>query len=139
MGLISSSICIYCKLANPNCHHLVFCTSAKAMWDCVWTIAEKMGLENRKREHIFGYDSSPLLNSLTFLAVVVSYRRFLYNVNSGKTDYDLVKTYKQLLYEKIYIEYIIAKSNNTLISFSESWRGGKGIFQYNAEKIDIRL
>ncbi len=139
MGLISSSICIYCKLANPNCHHLVFCTSAKAMWDCVWTIAEKMGLENRKREHIFGYDSSPLLNSLTFLAVVVSYRRFLYNVNSGKTDYDLVKTYKQLLYEKIYIEYIIAKSNNTLISFSESWGGGKGIFQYNAEKIDIRL
>jgi hypothetical protein len=98
-----------------------------------------MGLERSQKERMLGYDFSSLLNSIIFRAVIVSYRRFLYNINNGKSEYDLVKTFKQILFEKIYIEYIISKSNNTLISFSESWGEGKGIFQSNAKSIDIRL
>jgi hypothetical protein len=41
--------------------------------------------------------------------------------------------------KQICIEYIFVKSNNTLLSFSDSWGEVKGIFQYNAEEIEIRL
>ncbi len=67
------------------------------------------------------------------------YRRFLYNVNSGKLDYDLVKTYKQLLFEKIYIEYIISKSNNLISYFTSSWGDGLGLFELNGDTINIKL
>jgi hypothetical protein len=74
-----------------------------------------------------------------FLALVVLYRRFLYNVNSGKIDYDLVSSYKQILSEKIYIEYIIAKSNNMVPSFPASWGDGKGLFELNDDNLEIKL
>ncbi len=136
---MSNGDCPYCALSNPNCHHIVFCSSADAFWSYIWYLLERMEIKIKKRERIFGYQEDPLVNSVLFLALVILYRRFIYNVNSGKTDFDLIKSYKQLLYEKIYIEYIIAKSNNTLVSFSESWGNGKGLFRYTVEKIDIRL
>jgi hypothetical protein len=42
-------------------------------------------------------------------------------------------------YSKIYVDYIIAKSNKCLSSFSVFWGNGDGIFVFNEQKIDIRL
>jgi hypothetical protein len=75
----------------------------QVLWSYVWDLVQlRMGNNLRKKEKVFGYD--------LFLALVTLYRRFLYNVNSGKTDLNLIKSYKQLLFEKIYIEYITGKS-----------------------------
>ncbi len=98
-----------------------------------------MGFTFRKQERIFGYDASKLPNTVIFLAFVTLYKMFLYNINSGKLDYDLIKSYKQLVYEKIYIDFILAKSNMQLNTFSSFWGNGIGIFKYTSEKIDIRL
>jgi len=139
MKLLSNGSCPYCNLVNPNCTHLVFCSSTKLFWDFIWALFMNMKIQITKKEALFGYDDEPLVNSILFLALVVIYRRFLFNVNSGKTDYDLIKVYKQVLYEKIYIEYIVAKSNHALASFSESWGNGAGLFRINAESLDIRM
>ncbi len=71
--------------------------------------------------------------------MVVLYRRFLYNVNSGDIAYDLLKSCKQLLNEKIYIEYIIAKSNNLFPCFPSSWGDGMGLFELNGDNLEIKL
>jgi hypothetical protein len=139
MGLMSSGNCAFCSQQNLNCLHMVFCNSAEPLWTYVWDRSEKMGIHVRRKERIFGYDGSCLLNSVLFLVLVVIYRRFLYNVNSGKIIYDLVQSYKQLLFEKIYIEYIIAKSNNLISSFSTSWGDGMGLFVLNGDNIEIIL
>jgi hypothetical protein len=139
MGLMSTGNCAFCGLVNPNCQHLAHCTSTKQLWEVVWALLEKMKFTFRKREPMFGYDSSPLPNTVIFLALVTLYRRFLYSVNSGKSDYDLIKSYKQLVFEKIYTEFIIAKSNNQLATFTVSWGDGTGIFSQSSGKIDIRL
>jgi hypothetical protein len=141
MGLMSSGNCAFCPQENPNCLHIVYCSSAEPLWSYVWDRVGKMGIHVNRKERIFGYDgsSSSLLNSVIFLALVVLYRRFLYNVNSGKIVYDLVQSYKELLREKIYIEYIIAKSNNMTPSFPASWGEGMGLFELNGDKLEITL
>jgi len=139
MNLMSSGNCAYCNVVNPNCHHLVFCKTAESLWTTIWDLLRKMERPIRKRERMYGYDESPLENTLIFLGIVILYRRFLYNINSGKKDYDLVKSYKQLLYEKIYINYVIHKTKNTLIMFADFWGNGTGIFKHTVESIDIRL
>jgi hypothetical protein len=139
MGLVSSGNCAFCSQQNPNCLHMVFCNSAEPLWTYVWDRIGKMGIRVGRKERIFGYDGSNLLNSVIFLALVVLYRRFLYNVNSGKIVYDLVNTYKELLKEKIYIEYIIAKSNNMVPTFPASWGDGVGLFELNGDILEIKL
>jgi hypothetical protein len=139
MGLLSSGNCAFCFQENPNCLHMIFCSSAEPLWIFVWDRIRKMGICVRRKERIFGYDGSSLLNSMIFLALVVLYRRFLYNINSGKTEYDLVKVYKELLKEKIYIEYILAKSNNMVPTFPSSWGDGVGLFELNGDNLEFDL
>jgi hypothetical protein len=140
MGLLSSGNCSFCPQINPNCFHLVHCSSTQSLWNYIWYLLEtRMGHVIQKKEKMFGYDNSPLVNTVIFLALVTLYRRFLHCVNSGKSDLDLCKAFKQNLFEKIYVEYIIAKSNKRLSSFSAFWGNGAGIFVFNDQKIDIRL
>jgi hypothetical protein len=140
MGLMSSGNCSFCPQGNPNCLHLVHCSSAEVLWKYIWYLLEtRMGIVLQKKERTYGYDNAPLVNNVLFLALVTLYRRFLYCVNSGKLDFDLLKSFKQLLYEKIYIDFIIAKSNHCFDSFSGFWGNGVGIFVHDEQKIDIRL
>jgi hypothetical protein len=53
---IRSENCRYCNLINPNCHHLVYCSSTKVLWDALWIIVGRMGLEPSKKERMFGLD-----------------------------------------------------------------------------------
>ena len=140
MNLFSNGNCAYCQSVNPDVNHLVYCKSTDSFWNQVWYILSKTGLRYAKRERILGYDKAPLANTILYLALITLYKRFLYNVNSGKLDYDLIKSYKQFLYEKIYIVFIIAKTNHKLLAFKEFWKDGQGLFQIANEcHIDIRL
>jgi hypothetical protein len=45
-------------------------------------------------------------NFMVFIAHNTLYNRILYTINWHKLDDDLVKKYKQKVYEKIYFDYI---------------------------------
>ena len=140
MNLISTGNCAYCQSTNPDVNHLAYCKSTDPFWNLVWLLLSKTGFRYTRRERIYGYDNSQMENSILFLALITLYKRFLYNVNSGKLDYDLIKSYKQALYEKIYIDFIIARSNHKLLAFMKFWKNGLGLFKItNESTIDIRL
>ena len=97
MGLISTWNCAFCAQVNPDARHLVFCRSTDSLWLSVWSILDKMKVTVQKKERLFGYDESPLLNTILYIALVTIYKRFLYTINSGKIDFDLIKSYKQFM------------------------------------------
>jgi hypothetical protein len=98
-----------------------------------------MGTTPARKEKLFGHEGLHLANTMLYLAIVTVYRRFLYNVNSGDQEYDLVKSYKQSLIEKIYINFIPHKSNNNISLFTVFWGEGSGVFVIADGRIDLRL
>jgi hypothetical protein len=100
-----------------------------------------MGIVVLKQERMVGYDDSPLLNTLLFCGIYVLYKRFIYNVNSGKTDYDLVQNFRQLLHAKIFFEYVWTKSQGSpwFEKFQSFWNYGKGLFIVVDEKVQMIL
>jgi hypothetical protein len=139
MGLFGSDNCPHCGARNPNCEHLVVCPTADCLWEFIWELLRKMEIVSPRKEKLFGYDGEPLLNTLVFLAVVVVYRRIRFYVNSANTVYDLVKSYKNLLYVKIYMNYLVYKTTDKLDLFTQFWGDGTGIFVINSGEIDIFL
>jgi hypothetical protein len=139
MNLISNGKCPYCSVNFPNNKHLVYCESTDSFWVAFWTLVRKVGFNPTEKSKIFGYDNKPKVNTMIFLAIVVLYRRFLYNVNSGKTSYDLIKVYKQALYEKIYMDFLVMKSEGSISMFDKFWGSGEGLFVIEEGLIDIRL
>ena len=97
-----------------------------------------MGIQLEKKERLDGYDSKPLVNTVVYLGSVVIYRRFIYNVNSNKVGFDLVKNCKKSLYEKLYLEFTV-KKRSELPKFGDFRGDGKGFFKINGNTIDIRL
>ncbi len=76
-----------------------------------------------------GVSDCPLGDLMAFLAHNTLYNRILYTINSRKLDYDLVKKYKQKVYEKIYFDYVSSGSNSkSYKKFLERWNGGLGVF-----------
>jgi len=136
MRLFSDGNCAYCAAKRPEVRHIVFCKASDKLWEKVWKVAEKAGFTITKKERLFGYEKSPLLNTIVFSALLASYNGFLRTVNSGKKDQNLVKLFTQLLYEKVYLEFVTAKSGN-LSKFNAFW--GSGLFKINEGRIDIRI
>jgi hypothetical protein len=63
-----------------------------------------------------------------------------YTINSRKLDYDLVKKYKQKVYEKIYFDYISSGTSlKSYKKFLDRWNEGIGVFEILDNKIDIRI
>jgi len=86
---------------------------------------------------MFGVEDPLFINELVFLATNVLYKRSLYNINSGKVDYDLVTKYKLSLYEKIYFEYTIAKEYDAVSNFLKYLYNENGIFIIRDDTIEM--
>src|SRR5690348_2209095 len=97
-----------------------------------------MGFVFLKKERLFGFKGEPLANTVLFMALLAIYQAFLRLVNSGRRDQDLVKTFKQNLFEKIYLNFVMAKKSD-LSAFTKFWNDGKGIFVVSQDHIDIRI
>ena len=138
MGLYSNGKCAYCGALRPKARHLIYCNSTNRLWDYVWRLIDRMGIQLEKKERLDGYVGKPLVNTVVYLGSVVIYRRFIYNVNSNKVDFDLIKNFKKSLYEKLYLEFTV-KKRSELPKFSDFWGDGKGLFRINGNTIDIRL
>jgi hypothetical protein len=54
-------------------------------------------------------------------------------------DQSLIQMYKQTVYEKIFTDFIIAKSDINFEKFETFWKSGLGLFKIKDGKIDIRL
>jgi len=78
------------------------------------------------RDIMFGVAEPLFINELVFIATNLLCKRFLYNINSGEVDYDLVKKYKISLYEKIYFEHILAKEYGSVTKFLKYLYNGNG-------------
>jgi len=92
------------------------------LWNFVWSVLDIALGQSRTRvkDRLFGNDEPSFVNDLVFLASNSLYKRFLYNVNSGKSEFDLIGTFKFRLHEMIYLQYVSAKGNDT-ISFFFFW------------------
>jgi hypothetical protein len=141
MGLFTDGACPYCHVLEPKCRHIVFCQSTNGFWEYFWRLCGEMGIVVLKQERMVGYDDSPLLNTLLFCAIYVLYKRFIYNVNSGKTDYDLVQNFRQLLHAKIFFEYSWTKSLGSpwFEKFQIFWNYGKSLFTVSQGNVQIFL
>jgi hypothetical protein len=99
-----------------------------------------MDIEVEDADQLNGVPDCPRGDLMVFIAHNILYNRILYTINSRKLDYDLVKKYKQKVYEKIYFDYI---SSGTCLKsykkFLDRWNEGIGVSEILDNKIDIRI
>jgi len=114
MGLISDCRCPYCYIENCDCRHIIFCSSSESLWSHVWYIINQSGFKLDKPDRLFGVEKAGFINTLIYLCINILYKRFLYNINSGLSDYDLIKQYNVRLYELIYNSFSSAKKRKQI-------------------------
>jgi hypothetical protein len=140
MGIYSSADCPFCGVRNPDTMHSIFCVSTKPFWKAVWKLLAKMDIEVEDANKLNGVPDCPLGDLMVFIAHNFIYIRILYTINSRKLDYDLVKKYKQKVYEKIYFDYISSGTSlKSYKKFLDRWNEGIGVFEILDNKIDIRI
>jgi hypothetical protein len=140
MGIYSSADCPFCSVRKPDTMHSIFCVSTKPFWKAVWKLLAKMDIDIEDADKLNGVPDCPLGDLMVFVAHNTLYNRVLYTINSHKLDYDLVKKYKQKVYEKIYFDYIsTGTSSKSYKKFLERWNDGVGVFEIFDNKIDIRI
>jgi len=140
MGLISDSNCPYCITVKPNCRHVLFCASSNVFWDFIRSpIKRKNGNNETIIDRLYGYAEHSYLNDVIYIASCILYRRFLYNINSGDLNFDLIEKFKLRFHEYLSFEYYSAKYNNCLDKFMKYWYNGLGIFQIVNEDDTIEM
>ena len=96
MRLYSNGNCAYCGALRPKARHLIYCNSTNRLWDYIWRLIDRMGIQLEKKERLDGYEGKSLVNTVVYLGSVVIYRRFIYNINSNKIYFDLIRTSRRV-------------------------------------------
>ena len=131
MGLMSNSTCPYCFIEHSDCRHIIFCKSSEILWRHIWYKINQSGIKINNPDRMNGVDKPSYVNTLIYLSINILYKRFLYNINSGLTDYDLLEQFNVRLYELIYSSYTNSKRKNSIDKFLNYWNEGKGLFMIN--------
>ena len=139
MGLKSNGSCGQCGAIGGGAQHILRCKNSDRLWSCVERVFGKMGAGAVAHDKIFGLPAHARLKTIFCTALLAVYQGFLRAVNSGQTDSDLVKIFKQKLFERIYISFLVAKSENRLTQFNKFWGDGVGLYKIVDTRIEIRL
>ena len=100
-------------------------------------IAWRSGYRGLEADRVFGVKGSDRANTVWCVAHLAAYQGFLRTINSGLVDSDFVRIFKQFLFEKLYLGFVVAKATGSLSIFRNFW--GNGLFRVQGSQIDIRL
>jgi len=138
MGLMSNSSCPYCLALSQDCNILFFVT-LQITCGHVWSLIESSGQNLVNRDRNYGFPKPSYVNDLVYITICLLYMRFLYNINSGRQDYDLIDKYKFRINELLYSQFYVAKYTNSLPSFVNYWNKGRGLFEIRDYQLVVRL
>lgn len=141
MGLIRSDSCPFCSVSRPRSDHMVLCESTKGLWTHIRKVLIGVNFQLSDELKVHGIMGSKyeFLNTFIFIAQNVVYARFIYKVNSGKDDFDVINKFNERIRDKIFMQYFIAKANNKMVNFLKFWNNGYGIFKVVGNDIEINL
>jgi hypothetical protein len=128
MGINSNSRCPYCLTLKPDCRHVIFCNSSDELWKAIWELISKTQSDINVRDKLYGVNKPGFINIIIYTADCILYRRFLYNINSGDIQYNLLDRFKSNLVETIVTRFLTAKQKNSVEEYLEYWDNGAGFF-----------
>jgi len=139
MGLNSNSRCPYCLVLKPDCRHIIFCNSSYELWKAVWELIAKTHSDNNVRDKLYGVNNPSFINIIIYTAACILYRRFLYNINSGDIQYNLLGRFKSNLIETIVSGFLTAKQKNSVEEYLVYWNNGAGLFEVANNEVIIKF
>jgi hypothetical protein len=96
-----------------------------------------VGTSLYKKDRLYGVVTPFCANNVIYLASCVIYKRFLYNINSGILDYDLVERFRERLFGLLYFDFSNAKINGSIEKFLSFCNSGSGIFEILNDDLKI--
>lgn len=140
LHIYDNHCCPFCASVHPKVIHYLSCSYVTDLRQVVANLLTKVNICTQAFDEAFRHGTKHVgANILIFYAYYAIYQCFIHKLNNYSGNYDLISSYRHMVYGRILMEFHACYLNKSILSkFYKKWEKFK-IYSIDNNKININL